>query len=372
LRRKSRLSAGANTNPTCWRAERQSNIHARHVAKCGRVKVARPPAARHLSRLLEGKANIKAQRIAGGQPAEAVCLAPLQTAQAVRRVGLRLDRDRIEAAWARRHDANALLGSCAEQRADANLGPVQLDRRIAIWEPGRIEVLGHGAQAPEVECAGDIGELTDRIGVRGENSGCVDTHLHGAPEPRVEPKPARHRCRRQVRQRELPGGIADYVDRLVAPYFGAVAEWYAALRIGQTGGTLHDIVTRRLGDPFFGISLNPGHQIHLDEWVNSPIYASSTAELRSGMALQADIIPATGTDYFTTNVEDGIALADEPLRVRFADAYPGAWRRIGARRRFMAESLGVELHPDVLPFSNIPAFLPPFLLRPDRVMTMAR
>ena len=27
---------------------------------------------------------------------------------------------------------------------------------------------------------------------------------------------------------------------------------------GQTGATLHDIVARRLGDPFFGIFLNPG------------------------------------------------------------------------------------------------------------------
>ncbi len=35
----------------------------------------------------------------------------------------------------------------------------------------------------------------------------------------------------------------------------------------------------------------------------------------------------------------------------------------------MGDALGIELHPDVLPFSNIPAWLPPFLLRPDRVMT---
>ena len=64
-------------------------------------------------------------------------------------------------------------------------------------------------------------------------------------------------------------------------------------------------------DPFFGIFLNPGHQIHLDEWVNSPVWPGSPIELRSGMALQVDIIPATGTSYFTTNIEDGIALADE-------------------------------------------------------------
>ena len=169
---------------------------------------------------------------------------------------------------------------------------------------------------------------------------------------------------------ELPAGIGDYVERLVAPYFAAVAEWYGALRIGQTGGALHEIIQRRLGDPFFGIFLNPGHQIHLDEWVNSPISAGSTIELRSGMAFQVDIIPATGTDYFTTNIEDGIALADAPLRAAFAGAYPEAWARIEARRRFMADALGIELHPDVLPFSNIPAYLPPFLLRPDHAMTL--
>lgn len=169
---------------------------------------------------------------------------------------------------------------------------------------------------------------------------------------------------------ELPEGIRDYVDRLVAPYVGAVAEWYGALHVGQTGGALHEIVARRLGDPFFGIFLNPGHQIHLDEWVNSPIAPGSTVELHSGMALQVDVIPATGTQYFTTNIEDGVALADEGLRTAFAHTYPQAWERISARRRFMEDALGIALHPDVLPFSNIPAWLPPFLLRPDRAMVM--
>jgi hypothetical protein len=168
----------------------------------------------------------------------------------------------------------------------------------------------------------------------------------------------------------LPAPISDYVDRLVGPSFAAVAEWYRTLRIGQTGGALQEIIDRHLGDPFFGIFLNPGHQIHLDEWVSSPIAPGSTVELRSGMAMQVDIIPATGTDYFTTNIEDGIALADSSLRTAFAERYPDAWQRIQARRTFMADALGIELHPDVLPFSNIPAFLPPFLLRPDRAMTL--
>ena len=170
---------------------------------------------------------------------------------------------------------------------------------------------------------------------------------------------------------ELPTEIRDYAERLVGPYFEAVAEWYGALRVSQRAGVLHEIIARRLGDPFFGIFLNPGHQISLDEWVNSPFWANSPIELQSGMAFQVDIIPATGTPWFTTNIEDGIALADEELRSSLARAYPGAWSRIEARRAFMRDALGIDLHPDVLPFSNIPAYLPPFILRPDRAMTVA-
>ena len=127
---------------------------------------------------------------------------------------------------------------------------------------------------------------------------------------------------------------------------------------------MHD----RIGDPFFGVGLNPGHLIHLDEWLHSPIYAGSKETLRSGMALQVDVIPATGTDYFTTNIEDGIALADEPLREALEGRYPEAWARIQERRRFMREVLGIRLKPEVLPFSNIPAWLPPLLLAPGRAM----
>jgi hypothetical protein len=167
---------------------------------------------------------------------------------------------------------------------------------------------------------------------------------------------------------DLPKSISDYVDKLVGPYFAAIVEWYEALHVGQEGGVLWEIIDRHLGDPFFGIFLNPGHQIHLDEWVNSPVRPGSTIELRSGMAMQVDVIPATGTSYFTTNIEDGIALADAALRERFSRDYPDAWERIEKRRRFMIETLGIDLHPDVLPLSNIPAYLAPFLLSPGLAM----
>ncbi len=170
---------------------------------------------------------------------------------------------------------------------------------------------------------------------------------------------------------ELPEGISDYVDKLVAPYFSAVVDWYEHVGIGTTGGELYDIIHKHIGDPFFGVSLNPGHFIHLDEWAHSPVYEGSKVPLKSGMALQVDVIPATGTDYYTTNIEDGIALADEELRAAFASHYPEAWNRIQARRDFMRDVLGIRLKPEVLPFSNIPAYLPPYLLSPQWAMQVA-
>jgi hypothetical protein len=169
---------------------------------------------------------------------------------------------------------------------------------------------------------------------------------------------------------ELPDGIQDYVERLVAPYFQAIAAWYATVGIGVSGGELYRAIFDRLDDPFFGIALNPGHLLHLDEWLNSPVYAGSTEVLQSGMAIQVDVIPATGTAYYTSNIEDGIALADAELRAAFAQHYPEAWGRIQARRAFIQDVLGIQLKPEVLPFSNIPAYLPPFWLSPRQAMRL--
>ncbi len=170
---------------------------------------------------------------------------------------------------------------------------------------------------------------------------------------------------------ELPAEIQDYVDWLIKPYFSAIVEWYEALAIGATGADLFDAIQRHLGDPRFGVGLNPGHLIHLDEWVHTPIFVGSTIPLRSGMALQCDVIPATGGPYFTTNIEDTVALADESLRAELATRYPQMWRRIQQRRAFMQEVLGIHLRPEVLPFSNLPAYLPPFWLAPDQAMRVS-
>jgi hypothetical protein len=165
-------------------------------------------------------------------------------------------------------------------------------------------------------------------------------------------------------EKDLSPNIRDWLDKLVKPYFRAAAAWYETIGIGVTGGEIYKTVHSIIGDPFFGVTLNPGHLIHLDEWVSSPVTKNSKQKFASGMAVQCDIIPATGTAYFTTNIEDGIALADEKLRAEFSQKYPEAWGRIEARRKFMREQVGIQLKPEVLPFSNLCAYLPPFFLSP--------
>lgn len=167
---------------------------------------------------------------------------------------------------------------------------------------------------------------------------------------------------------QLPTHIQDYVEKLVIPFYRAVASWYETIGIGVEGKQLYDVVHQHVGDPFFNVFLNPGHLIHIEEWTSSPVYKNSTDTLKSGMAFQMDIIPGTGTDYYTSNAEDGLALADEALREEFAVKYPGAWGRIQARREFVQSALSIRLKPEVLLFSNIPIYLPPFWLSANNVM----
>lgn len=169
---------------------------------------------------------------------------------------------------------------------------------------------------------------------------------------------------------DLPEPVRDYVDVLVAPYFEAIAEWLETVGLGVSGGTLNAIVGKRLADPFFGVQLNPGHLIHLDEWMHTPIFSGSDIALRSGMALQVDVIPATGGPYFTTNIEDGIAVLDDVGRAEFSEKYPVAMERVHRRRAFMLDELGIRLKPEVLPFSNIAGWLPPFWLSPEYAMAL--
>ena len=169
---------------------------------------------------------------------------------------------------------------------------------------------------------------------------------------------------------ELPADARDWLERLAMPYFACAAEWYSTIGIGVSGGTLDAIARKHLGAPFFNLILNPGHLIHIDEWMNTPVYPNSRETLRSGQAIQCDIIPAVGAPYHSANIEDGLALLDQAGRDELRDKFPEAAERADARRAFMADVLGIRLKPEVMPLSNLAAAYPPFLLSPNRLLAM--
>lgn len=167
----------------------------------------------------------------------------------------------------------------------------------------------------------------------------------------------------------LPANARDYVEKLAVPYFDAAADWYETIGIGVAGGELDAVVRRRLGAPFFNLILNPGHLIHLDEWLNTPVYPNSTERFVSGHAVQCDIIPAAGPPYYSCNIEDGIALLDADGCAALRGEFPAVWQRIEARRAFMTDVLGIRLKPEVLPLSNLAGALSPYLLAPGRILS---
>jgi hypothetical protein len=172
-------------------------------------------------------------------------------------------------------------------------------------------------------------------------------------------------------ERDLPPDLREFYPAYAANYFGVVAAWYGAIRVGAVAGDVYQAAEAARDARLYRFAVNPGHYIHLDEWVHSPFAAGSRVTLRSGMALQMDIIPVSAGPFCFSNAEDGVVLADAALRAELANRYPAMWGRMQARRQFMQKSLGLKLDESVLPLSNMPAWLPPYALDTRRVFTQA-
>ena len=168
---------------------------------------------------------------------------------------------------------------------------------------------------------------------------------------------------------DLPPSAADYVAAFAGPYFEAMDEWFALIKIGTPGDEVYEMIQARLPFEKFGIYLNPGHLIHLDEWLSSPFYVGSTIPVASGMVIQVDIIPQSEA-YFSTRMEDGVVIADTDLRERLKSFAPDCYARCQSRRQFMTSTLGFELPEEVLPLSNTAGLVPPFFLRPNTVLAL--
>lgn len=168
---------------------------------------------------------------------------------------------------------------------------------------------------------------------------------------------------------DLPVAAGDYFEAFVAPYLAAMSAWCALMRPGTTGGRVWQKMQDQLPFATFGVSLNPGHLIGLDEWVSSPIAEGSTIRLASGMAMQMDVIPGHPV-YGSTRMEDGYVIADEDLTAELAAVYPNVARRVQARAQFMRDAIGMDVPDTLLPLADTCGILAPWLLDPAQVAVL--
>jgi Xaa-Pro aminopeptidase len=168
---------------------------------------------------------------------------------------------------------------------------------------------------------------------------------------------------------DLPEGARDYVGAFAGPYVAALSQWFGMMRPGVPGGEVWARMHALLPDEVYGIELNPGHLIGLDEWVSSPIFEGSDLPLRSGMAMQCDVIPAHPV-YGSTRMEDGYVIADTALRDALALRFPDVAARCAARARFMREVIGLDVPETLLPLADTCGIVWPFLFEPSQVIAL--
>jgi Xaa-Pro aminopeptidase len=242
-----------------------------------------------------------------------------------------------------RHLQPGVAENDLERQLDSRGIPLSCHRMISF---GAKAQRGLASPGPGRAALGDV--FTTALGVQGSLTCRAGTVAH-SPD-------------------ELPDALRDFYPRFAANYFEVVRAWYEAVGVGVRAGVVVDAVARVHDASLFRFAVNPGHYLHLDEWVNSPFVRGSGVKLRSGMALQMDIIPVSLGPFCYINAEDGVVLADGRLRRQLETLDAAMWRRMLARRTFMQEQLGITLSESVLPLSNIPGWLPPYGLDLGKVL----
>jgi hypothetical protein len=154
------------------------------------------------------------------------------------------------------------------------------------------------------------------------------------------------------------------------PYWSAVALWYEQLCVGCSCGKIYDQIHEIIGDPQLGFTLNPGHYIGGDEWVNTEFRHGSEVRIHSGSHIQCDIIAAASSPIVSAICEDTVVVAEEGLRLELKTAYPELYQEIAVGQQFMRDTLGIDLHEDVLPMSTLNAVMFPFMLNTRQMFAL--
>jgi hypothetical protein len=166
---------------------------------------------------------------------------------------------------------------------------------------------------------------------------------------------------------DLDKELQGFYPRFAFNYWNAVIKWYESLKVGELGGVVEAEVQKVIDKDLYTLMLNPGHNLHFEEWVGSIFTPENKETLYSGMVLQSDLIPISKGPFCYSNAEDGVVLADEELRVEIQNKYPEMWERINLRRIFLREKIGIVLHDSVLPISDTCGVYAPYALENDLV-----
>jgi hypothetical protein len=168
---------------------------------------------------------------------------------------------------------------------------------------------------------------------------------------------------------DLPPPARDYLDVFAYPYVQAMSDWCALMVPGTPGGQVWDAIYAALPQDPFGMTLNPGHLIGLDEWISSPVTPGSTIPIASGMAMQMDVIPGHPV-YGSTRMEDGYIIADAALRDALARDYPAVAARCAQRQMFMRQVIGMDVPDALLPLADTCGIVAPWLLDAGQVIAL--
>lgn len=168
---------------------------------------------------------------------------------------------------------------------------------------------------------------------------------------------------------ELTDYAEGYLENMVVPYFKAYVYWLQNMKIGLNGGQFYKNFNEFYPQSKYGWELNPGHLTADEEWLSSPFFEGSTAEVKSGMIFAVDFIPNI-EGYNGVSAESTVAIADESLRIEIKQQYPDLWERIVNRKKYIKENIGIELSEELLPLSSLLGYYRPFFLNSREALSV--
>ena len=233
--------------------------------------------------------------------------------------------------------------------AKADLTPTQMYSLVKVCK----ESMQLGLRSPQEDCILEDGEVLGLCySMRG--SLCCKSGIGASSAEAVAPR------------------LKEHIETFFKPHWASVAAWLEAIHVGTTGNELYHATMDIIGAPEFGVSLNPGHYIGMDEWTNSCSADGDTTPILSGVAIQTDIIASSTEDTMVSICEDTVVIADEALRAQLKAEYPELYGRIEKRREMMRGLLNISISDDVLPMTALVGVMFPYMLNQNYVYAIEK